>query len=342
VNIVVFKLSPLGDTVMFLPVVQTLRRLQPGWRVTVLATPATAALFRETVSPTDLVVCERPELQKCWRRPWRLLAWWWRLRRWRPDAVLLSFDQSSMARILAATSGARIRVGGAGAVIRCQAGLTHTIEKAAGHTLAEWDWAMAGVMMQSLGQDWPASPPPPVLPVPEASRSAAQRPRVVVHAGASREYQRWLPERFAELATALAGDCDVVWIENSDVPAPHGVRTVSSRTLDELLRIIADSDLFVGNHSGPFHLATALGRPCVVPTGPTSPECDPPWHRDRLSLLRAPGLACLPCDHLMRAANQCQNLASPMACMKHWSVETVVAVCRDRLKRGIAPGTSYL
>lgn len=339
-NLVIFKLCPLGDTVMFLPVVQTLRRLQPTWRITVLANPAMAPLYRDIVPQENLLLVERSRLQRSWRRPWQLLSWWRWLRRQKPHAVLLSFDQSSVARILAATSGARIRVGGAGAVIRWQGGLTHTVEKAAGHTLAEWDWSMAGVMMQSLGHDWPASPPPPVLPVPVSSRPVAHRPQVVVHAGASREYQRWLPERFAALATALAGDCDVVWIENSGIPAPNGTRAAKCSTLDDLLRIIADSDLFVGNQSGPFHLAAALGRPCVVPTGPTSPECDPPWHRDRLSLLRAPGLACLPCDHLMRAANQCQNLASPMACMKHWDVETVVAVCRDWLKRGIAPAPS--
>jgi ADP-heptose:LPS heptosyltransferase len=340
VNILIFKLSPVGDTVMFLPVVQTLRRLYPDARITVFTTPASAALFRDSVPAGDLIQIESETLKRCWRRPWQLLKWCGFVRRIRPDAVLLSLDQSSVARFLGWISGARIRAGGDHTVVRWRGGLTHTVPKEAAQTLAEWDWSIARAMMTALGRTWPQELHAPTMPVRSAALPRSGARRVVIHAGGSTEYRRWLPDRFAALASALARDCEVVWIEHSTIslPAPSGVRVVAPRSLEELIEVIADSDLFVGNHSGPFHLAAALGRPCVVLAGATITACDPPWNIERFQVLRAPGLACLPCDRFMQAANACQNSADPMACMKYWKVETVEAICRDRLDRATTRG----
>ena len=340
-NIIVFKLAPLGDTVMLLPVVQTLRRLHPDWRVTVFATPATAEIFRETVPSADLIVVESVELKRSWRRPWRFWSWWRRIRGLRPDAVLLSYDQSSVARFLAGASGARVRAGGAGSAIRWQGGLTHSLGKNPAHSLAEWDWAIAGAMMAALSQPWPDLPPPPVLAPASRRKGSSGRPRVVIHAGASREYQRWLPDRFTALAQALARDCDVVWVarEEVSVAAPAGIEVFPPAGLDSLVRLFAGVDLFVGNHSGAFHLAAALGIKCVVIAGPSPLACDPPWHREHHRILRAPGLACLPCEQLSVTVDICRNFATPMACMKHWRVEAVEMVCRDAL-RASAGGTA--
>jgi ADP-heptose:LPS heptosyltransferase len=342
VNLLVFKVGALGDTVVFLPVVQTLRRLHPDWRITVVASPTGAPLYHGTIPPGDLIAVERGALKSAGRRPWRLFGWWRRVRRLRPDAVLLSWDQSSVARFLGATSGAGIRVGGADSVVRLRGGLTHTVAKDPAHSVAEWEWAMAGTLMDALGQPWAATPPAPVLPVPPATPPRAGRPSVVVHAGGSREYTRWSAERFAALARSLSADCDVVWIDLPEfsAPAPSTARVVRSPGLDELIRLLTGADLFVGNHSGPFHLAAALKCPCVIPTGPTFPAYDPPWHRERIRLLRATGVACMPCDRLTQGADVCRNTATPMACLDYWSVEVVASACRDLLGRFPRAGPS--
>jgi ADP-heptose:LPS heptosyltransferase len=167
-----------------------------------------------------------------------------------------------------------------------------------------------------------------------ATKRLRGRPRVVIHAGASREYQRWLPERFAALAQELARDCDVTWIarEEVSIAAPAGVEVFPPSDLGALVCLFAGVDLFVGNHSGAFHLAAALGKKCVVIAGPSPLPCDPPWHRERHRILRAPGLACLPCEQLNVTVDVCRNFSTPMACMKHWSADAVAAVCRDALR----------
>lgn len=332
-NVLFFKLSPIGDTVMFLPVLQELRRLRPDWRLTVFTTPLCAELFKSCIADEDIVAMDRTALQRCWRRPVHFLSLLRRVRTLRPDAVMLSFDQSSMARILGEASGAPLRIGGAGSVVRWRRGLTHEVPIQPGHTLAQWEWEMARALLGGTDVQWPAAPPAPVIRGPDAGPTRS-RPRVLVHPGASREYQRWPASRFAELAARLASDYDVVWVEAPEIlqanPGPP-VEVARSRSIADFIDLARNADLFVGNHSGPFHLAAAMGLACVIPTGPTIPACDPPWAADRRWMLRMSGLSCMPCDHLVASPNRCLNTLSPMACLGYWSVDAVEHICREAL-----------
>ena len=337
-HILAFKLSPLGDTVMFLPVIQELRRRFPDWRITVFTTPANAELWNGTLPAEQVVPVGRAELQRSWRRPWQLLRWWRFVRRLNADAVLLSFDQSSVARFLAGTSRARIRVAGTGAVVKFKLGVTHEIARRPRETIAEWEWSMAAAMVDALGNAWPSGPiPPPHLPR-SGSALSRERPLVVIHSGASREYQRWFPDRFVELAARLATRFEVIWIQRPEITValPPGVRAWESLRLAELVGLLDQADLFVGCHSGPFHLAAAVGCPCVIIAGPSHVACDPAWNLDRLRILRAANVPCLPCDRMPVASNRCTNLEQPMACMSAWNVAAVEQACTAWLQRFLA------
>ena len=159
---------------------------------------------------------------------------------------------------------------------------------------------------------------------------------IVIHAGASREYQRWPLRNFAELANRLAKAHPVRWIlqanDSSDDLVPE-VERVSTATLDDLVRVIAGARLLVGNNSGPMHIAAACGTPGVIMVGPSSPRWDPVWHRERFDLLREPRLSCQPCDTATKPANRCLNVAAPLACLNRWSVDAVHEQVLRRLQQ---------
>jgi ADP-heptose:LPS heptosyltransferase len=198
---------------------------------------------------------------------------------------------------------------------------------------------MARALARSFGggSDWPDEPPPPDLGhlLSGAQRPAGPRRRVVVHAGASRALNRWPAERFASVASSLARDFEVVWIAHGGTggSAPMGAAVAPVETLSELAGWLAGSDLFLGNNSGPMHLANALGCRGVAVTGPTAPGWDPYWHRERWIALRHPDLYCAPCEKLDREAPGCMNAATPMACLDYWTAERVEAACRLQLGR---------
>ncbi len=338
---VLFKLNSLGDNVVFVPAVQALRSRCPDLHITLLTTPNESELYGGPLAPQETIICPKPVFNKSYCRPWVLARWMWRIRRIRPDACIVAFDQSNAAHLVAKFSGARIRIGGNLVRIRVAGSLTEEIPIPGDLRPVTWNWRMAGALARSLGfgEGWPEEPPAPDLRhlLPRGPIPPGARRRVVVHPGAGGYLNQWPLERFAAVAAALSRDFEVVWIAHGHTagPAPGGTVGAVVDSISELAQWLASADLFLGNNSGPMHLANALGRSGVAVTGPTTTGWDPYWERDRWTVLRHPNLACAPCEKTAVALEGCVNTASPMACLEYWSVEKVEEACRARL--GLPP-----
>ncbi|MBC7366396.1 MAG: glycosyltransferase family 9 protein [Undibacterium sp.] len=338
-NVVLFKFNHLGDNLIFLPVVQTLRALRPGWKLTLLTTPDSVPLYTRDLPTPNLLTTPKLRFDKSWRRPWELAAWFARVRARRPDACLIGFDQANIAHLLARHSGARVRIGANLQHIRIAHSLTHETPMPAGARPADWNWVMGRDLLVALdgpaaARDWPATPPPPDLShlIDRTGRSAPRR--IVIHAGSSRPMTRWDPAQFATVAARLARTHEVVWIdrpETAGIPLDPSIRRVALHFLRDLVTLLADAALFLCNNSGPMHLANALGTPGVVVTGLTAPGWDPYWHRERWTVLRPAHPACAPCELPNKVVLTCANLEAPMACLRQWTPDLVEAACRARL-----------
>lgn len=336
-NLLLFKLNNLGDNIVFVPTVAALRRALPEARITLITTPAESVLYTGVLARKDILTSGKLAFDKCWRRPWELAAWWLRIRARRPDACLVAFDQANIPHLLAKHSGARLRVGGNLEHIRIKDTLTHHVPLPAGGRPVEYNWETARVLAAAIGAPpLPATPPPPELshllsPMPRAARR-----RIVIHGGSSKLLTRWPTERFAALAARLAADHEVLWIERPEIQAAAldpAVRRCPPGSLAQFASLLATADLFVGNNSGPMHLANALGRPGVIVAGASALGWDPYWFRERWTVLRHPSLACQPCERPDKETRTCANTAAPFACLTYWSVDAVEAACRETLSR---------
>lgn len=112
---------------------------------------------------------------------------------------------------------------------------------------------------------------------------------VVVHPGAAYPARRWPPERYADVARALAADHPVV------VTAGPRERTLAERVarsaglasgavlagldLAELAALVAEAALMVSGDTGIAHLASAFATPSVTLFGPTPPALWGPPNR---------------------------------------------------------------
>ncbi|OYW77069.1 MAG: hypothetical protein B7Z37_06000 [Verrucomicrobia bacterium 12-59-8] len=323
-TLAVFRVNQLGDNVVYLPVVQSLVAAHPEWRI-VMVTSTTAARLYEVCCPqVELHVHEASKFTSAWRRPLQLVQMAAELGALRPDACLLGDDQGKVAHLLALLSGASLCIGPKTSNVLNY--LLHHREAAiANESVAEHNWRIARARF-SLPENMPA---------PDLSGFGRDDSNaIVIHAGASREYQRWPLRHYTELANRLVKTHPVRWIsQGDDVGLSPAVQRVKTTSLDELVRVIAGARLFVGNNSGPMHLASALGTPGVILIGPSSPSWDPAWHQDRFILLREPRISCQPCDAVWKPANRCLNTLTPMACLNRWSVDTVyeqvVRFCRS-------------
>jgi len=135
--------------------------------------------------------------------------------------------------------------------------------------------------------------------------AGAGRPRVALSPGASQATKRWAPDRFAEVAGALAraGASVVLAGGPSDGAALEGFRRacrvplsadLTALGVDSLAAALADVDLLVACDSGPVHLASAVGTRVLAIFGPTSARRWGPAPPGRALSLPLP---CAPCSN---------------------------------------------
>lgn len=184
-----------------------------------------------------------------------------------------------------------------------------------------------------------AQPEPTQLFVNEAARTHTQTQMLEAGLDPARPYavlaptnefytKRWLPERFAVVAERLnARGLQIVMtgaptaeqrqqLAAVQAATPQPLAALSNLSIGELVALIADANLFVGNDSGPAHIAAAVKTPQVVLFGPASSPRWRPW--------RAPAelvqnyFACNPC-----AMYTCEAFAEP-ECIRSISIQQVM------------------
>lgn len=141
--------------------------------------------------------------------------------------------------------------------------------------------------------------------------------------------KRWLPERYAAIAEQLAARGlqivltgaptaeQVAQVASVQAATSRKLAALTSLGIGELVATIADASLFVGNDSGPAHIAAAVQTPLVVLFGPASSVRWRPWAAGRAELVRNP-FACNPC-----AMYTCTAYAEP-ECIRSISTTQVM------------------
>jgi len=112
----------------------------------------------------------------------------------------------------------------------------------------------------------------------------------VIHPTALYKTKEWAPEKFAQLGSYLGAQTGLAPIYSCG-PGEQGVldavqnacgtpiRRLEGANLGQFTAALSKARLFVGNDSGPAHMAAALARPAVVIFGSSSSAIWGPWPR---------------------------------------------------------------
>ncbi|HOW28569.1 MAG TPA: glycosyltransferase family 9 protein [Elusimicrobiota bacterium] len=272
-NVLVIRLSSLGDVLLTTPVLPEVRRKWPGCRVTVLVKKAYVSVFEGNPDVDEVAVFEDRGL-------W---GWFREIRRRSFHQVI---DLHGTFRSFVWTSfGGRADVARYDKDIGARRKLVWS--KRSSPALAK---NVVQRYLETVGVSVDVPPTPRLYPSPSdrlpswMDRCLGKGPVVGVAPGARHATKCWIPERFAEAADRLAarlGGPVVLFGSPSDVPAAEQVmRTLAApcvslagkTTLRELLILIRRCSIFLTNDSGPMHVASAWGVPTVAVFGPTVRE----------------------------------------------------------------------
>lgn len=166
---------------------------------------------------------------------------------------------------------------------------------------------------------------------------SSPNPIVVIHPGSRQEYIRWAEKGFAALADKLikeekakvilsAGEGEWQLIENILLLMDEKPLVARGFKLSCLVSIIKRCNLFIGNGSGPMHIAAALKVPVVAIFGPAHPLDSfkewGPWGENNIIVTK--DLNCPNCH-----PSDCKTFR----CLSGISVEDVLDAARQQLDK---------
>ncbi len=252
-RVAVVRLRSLGDCVLTTPALELLHRARPDLRIAVVVEDRFRAVY-EGNPALDAILSPDPAA----------------LRRWRPN-LCWNLHGGTTSAWLTLLSGARWRAGFAHfrfpllynvRIPRAQQALgeeriVHTAEHVA-----------AGVFHLGV----------PRQEIPRATLFAdpSEPGAIIIHPIAATPEKTWPAERFLELAAHLPNPV-FIGGPGDDLSAFSRYRCVVGAPLGQTKALLAGASLFIGNDSGPAHMAAAFGVPVVVLFGPSDVAVWRPW-----------------------------------------------------------------
>ena len=276
-QIAVIRLRSLGDCVLTTPALALLKQTRPDLKIGVVVEDRFAPIFTGNSDVDGILPPNASELA-----------------RWKAD-LTLNLHGGTRSAQLAIASRAPLRA--AFAHFRFQLAYNLRIPRAQEilgcdrtvHTAEHLASAMfyLGVAIQEI----------PRARLFATSRSAVA-PYAVLHPMASAPDKTWPAASFLTVARHLEREMSLEPIfiagPHEDLSAFSEFRCVAGASLDEIKSLLAGASLFLGNDSGPAHMAAAFGLPVVVFFGTSDPEIWRPWKTESRVLTSPTGIHDIP------------------------------------------------
>ena len=265
--------NQLGDLLLNVPAIRAIRDRYPAAKLTLVVGPQNAPAVLGQAWADEIRVLRGRGAWAAVREALHVAP--------RPDlsVYFTTVSYSVSGALLAARAGARQRIGFAPARYDRHdwAALTRAVPYPEGK-LHQSEVSMT--LARAAGAI--AAPAPPHYVADPRLLSRAPASVAYLHPGAGKIKNRWPVERFAEVAAALAGrGLDVHVLEGPQdsgtaaalsACAGRELPVVRGEAVPTLAARFARAALYVGNDTGPLHLAGAVGCPTVGIYGWTDPD----------------------------------------------------------------------
>jgi heptosyltransferase-1 len=326
-TLVAIELTRLGDFITILPALRALRNSFPTARIHVVTSDAQAPLLALCEPGLDVISVHRPGSLFGFFRALRMV------REKCPDLVC-SMGPANRNAALALASGASFIVGYLNGTDSLTPFLGVTPVESIGffgganvtftsENIQDRPWKV----LQSIGLSTPRDPllsfprwKPDERHMARLRSLGLERQYVIIHPFSGWEFRSWPLAQFRSLAERL-----LQHIPHGIVFLCHEDESEKLRPLQEALRdrdrvlfipssdildsaaLIRHADLFIGNDSGPLHLAALLGVPVVGVFGPAHPEHTAPFAAQGVFVYRK--VSCSPCTQTRCTMpdNSCMN-----------------------------------
>ena len=287
-NICIVMMSAVGDAVHVLPVINALKRVNPGTRITWILQPGPATLVRGHRSVDEIITFDRARGLRAFADIARQLS------RRRFDLVI-NLQVYFKAGIVTGFTNAPDKLGFDRARARDMNWLFTNRKiprRAVQHVQDQYFEFLGALGVSPEPVEWDLGPWPDERPWQQSFTESIDRPIASIVAATSKAEKDWPPDRWAEVADALYEDfgMQVVLVGGQSQRELEAERVILRQTthkprselgsgLRKLVSILDASSLVLSPDTGPLHISVALDRPVISLIGYTNPKRTGPYRR---------------------------------------------------------------
>lgn len=350
-NILLIRLTNLGDAVISIPTIKALRQNFPSAKLSILASERTSSIYKTCPYIDEVIEIALGDPGK----PIRFLLFGFfkfiklikKLRKFNFDTIIDLEPYYRITSIISYATGATRRIGfdtdgeGRGALytdkvpyerrkheVECLLDLIRPLGiKSERNDLEVFVSEDDGKKANGIF---------------EHSKIKESDIIVVVHPGSGKGWKvkRWPKERYALIIQKLADNyrAKVIVIGNSsefklakeieDLSGKSIINLAGQLSMGILAAVIKKSSLFIGCDSAPMHIAAAVGTPVVALFGPVDPKKWGPYGKGHTVIWK--NLSCSPCFDINKMPD-CRTLE----CINSISPDEVLAAVKDKLKSSL-------
>ena len=298
-RVCIVMMSAVGDAVHVLPVVNALKRANPGTHVTWVLQPGPATLVRGHPNVDDIVVFDRAKGWRAFSDVRRALAD-------RAFDVVLNLQVYFKAGIVTSFTRAPVKLGFDRARAR-DFNWAFTNRKIAPHPIGQHVQDQYFEFLDALGVPhepvtWGLGPWPEERAWQREFFAPITRPTASIVVATSKAQKDWMPERWAEVSDTLYEDYGLqpVLVGGRSPRELHAERVIMERArhapvsalgsgLRKLVAILDGSALVLSPDTGPLHMSVALDRPVISLIGYSNPKRVGPYRKFRDLMIDAYG-----------------------------------------------------
>ena len=287
-NICIVMMSAVGDAVHVLPVINALKRVNPGARITWILQPGPATLVRGHRSVDEIIIFDRSRGLRAFADMARQLS------KRRFDLVI-NLQVYFKAGIVTGFTNAPDKLGFDRARARDMNWLFTNRKiprRSVQHVQDQYFEFLQALGVSPEPVEWDLGPWPEERPWQQSFVESIDRPIASIVAATSKPEKDWPAERWAEVADALHQDfgMQVVLVGGQSDRELHAERVILTRAehkprselgsgLRKLVSILDASSLVLSPDTGPLHMSVALDRPVISLIGYTNPKRTGPYRR---------------------------------------------------------------
>lgn len=333
-NILLIRLSSLGDIVLTSPAIRAVRQHFPQARISMLVAKQSTDLLTENPHLDEVIPFDRKAGNKDTGEMRRIIC----LLRERRFDLAIDFQRKFRTSLLAYLSGAKCRVGyhqpnGVLCTVRVPDLNTKAIRAgriSSAHAIDRYFDLLHPIGIEATDRTLE-------LFITEADRAFAHQMiaskgieadqlQVGLFPGAGWKLREWMPDRFAAIGDRVAKQFDAQVLlfggphegelvqQVGDLMTTEAISLADTLRIRQLAALIEGCNLFVTNDTGPMHVAAAMHTPTVALFGPGDHIRFQPLDPIHTTIRHH-----VPCNPCKQFTNKCKN----NICMKRITVDEV-------------------